>query len=231
VTSSQPGQKNESLQPKPFKGEVYESVDGQRRITLTSPDEAEISERGENIVCKYTKQDGKLRILVTALGTTKARYFEITTDGLQDSEGTIYFTPTRLAAAQQYNQGFCYANGQGVAEDEAEVVKWYRKVAEQGNANAQNGLAWSLATSANSALRDGAEAVAFAEKAVAATKRKTPQCLGTLAAAYAEVGQFESAVSTQQEAIALLQTEAEKNDYGSRLKLYQAKVPYHRAKD
>jgi hypothetical protein len=29
----------------------------------------------------------------------------------------------------------------------------------------------------------------------------------------------------------LLQTEAEKNDYGSRLKLYQVKVPYHRAKD
>ena len=53
----------------------------------------------------------------------------------------------------------------------------------------------------------------FAEKAVAATNRKTPADLDTLAAAYAEAGQFEKAVSTQQEAIALLQTEAEKDDY------------------
>ena len=70
----------------------------------------------------------------------------------------------------------------------------------------------------------------FAEKAVAATDRKTPRNLGTLAAAYAETGPFEKAVSTQQEAIALLQTEEEKNDYRSRLKLYEAKEPY-RAKD
>jgi hypothetical protein len=66
----------------------------------------------------------------------------------------------------------------------------------------------------------------YAEKSVAATNRKIPWNLGTLAAAYAEVGQFEKAVSTQQEAIALLQTEEEKNDFRSRLKLYEAKAPY-----
>ena len=30
-----------------------------------------------------------------------------------------------------------YDNGQGIKQDYFEAVKWYRKVAEQGNANAQ----------------------------------------------------------------------------------------------
>ena len=62
-------------------------------------------------------------------------------------------------------------------------------------------------------VRDGANAVIRAEKAVAATERKAPWTLATLAAAYAEVGQFEKAVTTQQEAIGLLQTEEKENDF------------------
>jgi hypothetical protein len=68
--------------------------------------------------------------------------------------------------------------------------------------------------------------VAFAEKAVAATDHKNPADLDTLAAAYAEAGQFEKAVPTEQEAIALVQTAAEKNDYTTRLKLFEAHLPY-----
>jgi TPR repeat protein len=33
-----------------------------------------------------------------------------------------------------------YANGRGVEQDHAEAVKWYRKAAEQGHADAQNNL-------------------------------------------------------------------------------------------
>jgi hypothetical protein len=72
--------------------------------------------------------------------------------------------------------------------------------------------------------------VVFAEKAVAVTNRKTPADLDTLAAAYAETGQFDKAVSTEKEAIALLQSETEKNDYKARLKLFEGHMPY-RAKD
>ena len=51
----------------------------------------------------------------------------------------------RKAAEQNYawaqcNLGVCYANGQGVAKDEAEAVKWYRKAAEQNYAGAQYNL-------------------------------------------------------------------------------------------
>ena len=34
-----------------------------------------------------------------------------------------------------------YENGRGVPQDDAEALKWYRKAAEQGNANAQKHLA------------------------------------------------------------------------------------------
>ena len=33
-----------------------------------------------------------------------------------------------------------YANGEGVPEDDAEAVKWYRLAADQGDASAQNNL-------------------------------------------------------------------------------------------
>jgi TPR repeat protein len=33
-----------------------------------------------------------------------------------------------------------YDNGEGVPENDAEAVKWYRKAAEQGDAKAQNNL-------------------------------------------------------------------------------------------
>ena len=68
--------------------------------------------------------------------------------------------------------------------------------------------------------------MSLAEEAVAATHRTNAGCLDTLAAAYAETQQFDKAVAVQQEAIRLLQSEPEKKDYGSRLKLYQANKPY-----
>ena len=33
-------------------------------------------------------------------------------------------------------------NGWGTEQDHSEAVKWYRKAAEQGHANAQNNLGW-----------------------------------------------------------------------------------------
>ena len=37
-------------------------------------------------------------------------------------------------APAQCKLGDCYANGQGVEEDEAKAVQWYRKAADQGYA-------------------------------------------------------------------------------------------------
>ena len=40
-------------------------------------------------------------------------------------------------AEAQYELGYCYMGGNGVAEDETQAVSWYRKAAEQGHADAQ----------------------------------------------------------------------------------------------
>ena len=42
--------------------------------------------------------------------------------------------------ATRRDLGWCYANGEGVPQDFQEAVKWYRKAAEQGHADAQNNL-------------------------------------------------------------------------------------------
>jgi tetratricopeptide (TPR) repeat protein len=69
-----------------------------------------------------------------------------------------------------------------------------------------NQLAWTLATSRNAALRNGAEAVRLAETAVKGTDQRVPTLLGTLAAAYAEAGRFDAAVNAAKQAIALAQS-------------------------
>ena len=43
----------------------------------------------------------------------------------------------------QYSVGDAYYYGEGVEQDYAEAVKWYRLAAEQGNANAQYSLGYA----------------------------------------------------------------------------------------
>ena len=43
-------------------------------------------------------------------------------------------------ALAQLDLGALYANGQGVAQDDAEAARWLIKAADQGNATAQNNL-------------------------------------------------------------------------------------------
>jgi len=60
-------------------------------------------------------------------------------------------------AGGQSNLGFMYAEGRGVAKDEAEAVKWYRKAAEQGNAPAQFNLGF-MYDKGRGVAKDDAEA-------------------------------------------------------------------------
>jgi tetratricopeptide (TPR) repeat protein len=62
-------------------------------------------------------------------------------------------------------------------------------------------LAWLLATHPDSRSRDGTEAVRLAEHACDLTQRKIPALVDTLAAAYAEAGDFPRAISTAEEAL------------------------------
>ena len=41
----------------------------------------------------------------------------------------------------QYMLGFCYAKGEGVAQDKTKAAYWYEKAAEQGDEMAKDALA------------------------------------------------------------------------------------------
>jgi arylsulfatase A-like enzyme/tetratricopeptide (TPR) repeat protein len=64
-----------------------------------------------------------------------------------------------------------------------------------------NDLAWHLATTPDTSLRDGAEAVRLAEYASSLKGDESFNELDTLAAAYAETGRFDDAVSTAERAL------------------------------
>jgi tetratricopeptide (TPR) repeat protein len=62
-------------------------------------------------------------------------------------------------------------------------------------------LAWLLATYPDSNVRDGAEAVRLAERACELTNRRDAALVATLAAAYAETGDFSRGVAAAEEAL------------------------------
>jgi serine/threonine protein kinase len=74
------------------------------------------------------------------------------------------------------------------------------------NANAPslfNAAAWLLATSPREAVRNGKRAVELATKACELTEYKNPSIVDTLAAAYAETGDFDSAVKWSEKSLEL----------------------------
>jgi tetratricopeptide (TPR) repeat protein len=96
-------------------------------------------------------------------------------------------------------------------------------------ADAYNKRAWLRATCSNTTYRNGSQAIADASKACDLTSRKNWEYLDTLAAAYAEAGQFDRAVQTINKAMTL--APADQQPYCSeRLSDYQARRPFREAK-
>lgn len=83
----------------------------------------------------------------------------------------------------------------------AEGLEWLHRSTAGNEAAAHNQYAWALATDLNADVRDGAKAIEAAQRAV--TLERSPSYLDTLAAAYAEAGQFTQAVNAQTEAMEL----------------------------
>jgi serine/threonine protein kinase len=90
-----------------------------------------------------------------------------------------------------------------------------------------NGIAWNLATHFDASKRDGARAVEVATKACELAGYNDPFLLDTLAAAYAEVGNFSDAVKWQAQALERNTVPSDAADYRSRLDLYKSRKPYH----
>ena len=70
-----------------------------------------------------------------------------------------------------------------------------------------NNFAWVLATSPDDEVRDGKRSIELATKAAELTSYTVPHILSTLAAAYAETGDFDEAKKWSQKSIDVCQTE------------------------
>ena len=94
--------------------------------------------------------------------------------------------------------------------------------------NSLTGLGWILATCPDGSLRNGTRAVQLATKAVEISQRQRPIALRTLAAAYAEAGQFDQATAVATEALKLAVAQSN-SELASKLRLeidlYQTKLP------
>jgi tetratricopeptide (TPR) repeat protein len=88
-----------------------------------------------------------------------------------------------------------------------------------------NRYGWTLATSSIVAYRDGPAAIQYSTRACELTSWKKAPELDTLAAAYAETGQFDEAVKWQISALNLCD-KVDRDEYEARLAMYQKREPY-----
>jgi protein O-mannosyl-transferase len=109
------------------------------------------------------------------------------------------------------------------------VEEWQKVLAIQPyNGNALSNLAWVFATSPDSSLRDGTKAVQLAEQALRVSGRRIPILFRTLAAAYAESGQFSEAIQTAQEGVELANSQGNSalaTEFQGNIALYQQRQP------
>jgi Flp pilus assembly protein TadD len=114
----------------------------------------------------------------------------------------------------------------------SDAIVQYREAlaAKPDEPEALSNLAWLLATSSDASLRNGKDAVPFAERACKLTNYKQASAVGVLAAAYAEAGDFSKAVQTAQKTIELATAAGDRQFAAINrqlLQLYVNNQPYH----
>ena len=108
----------------------------------------------------------------------------------------------------------------------ASALYWFERAASAGHSGSENNAAWILATSNHDRIRNGTLALHLAHRAVA--QDEGPGTLDTLAAAYAENGNFARAIDTQRSAIAAISPETEtlREELTGRLARYESGEPW-----
>jgi len=100
-------------------------------------------------------------------------------------------------------------------------IEWLRRAAQAGDPIGMNGIAWWLATAPETALRNGEEAVQWAEKQFQIDPTAGPA--DTLAAAFAEADRWEEAIAKQERAVRDLPSDNTRcaQEFRNRLDLYR----------
>jgi tetratricopeptide (TPR) repeat protein len=177
----------------------------------------------DKAIADYTiaiKFDPKYRNVYILRGNTWAAKKEYD-KAIADHTEAIRLDPKSILA--YYNRATVWSE----RKEYKKAIADYSKAFELNpqNADVLHRLAWFYATCPDSSVRDGKKAVEAAKKAVKLSP--SPFTRDTLAAAYAEAGEFEQAIAEQKKA--LEDKSLDKNDrkkMESRLELYRAKKPY-----
>ena len=113
------------------------------------------------------------------------------------------------------------------------LAHWHKaRDIDPSRPSAAIGAAWLLATTPDPSLRNGAEAVSLVESAQGLASPDDANVLDTLAAAYAEDGQFSRAVALAHQALDLALKQANSkmaSAIRARLALYEAGEPFHQS--
>jgi protein O-mannosyl-transferase len=126
----------------------------------------------------------------------------------------------------------------GIALDEkgqsAEAIQHYEKALEISpqSVSALNNLAWLLATCSNASLRNGARAIQLARQADQLSGSANALVLRTLAAGYAEAGQFGKAIESARAAMQVARMQGDNSLLGTleqEIALYELALPFREA--
>jgi tetratricopeptide (TPR) repeat protein len=150
-------------------------------------------------------------------------------DAIPYFEKAVQIDPGFAEAHQFLGAALYYARGQV----QQALVEWRAALRAQPNfLPALNEAAHVLAASPDASARNGAEAVALAERAVKLSGGHEAIYLDTLAAAYAEVGRFADAVATARRGLEIATSRDQsqlREGLAARLGLYEERKPYRDA--
>jgi len=222
------------------KGQVDEGIAHFQKALEISPDNVDANSALGSALCQKGQVDEGIAHFRKALGISpndgeanNGLGIALLDKGQMD-EGIAHFQKalgiSPNDAAYHYNLG-CALVRKGRVHDAITCLQKGLEL-EPNNPNFQNDLAWLLATCPDASIRNGPKAVQLAQQADRLSKGEDPLILRTLAAAYAENGQFPEAVASARRALHLATARnnaALVNELGVQLGFYQAGSPFRDA--
>ena len=148
--------------------------------------------------------------------------FHFGTYGVRDLDRALYWyqkaADSGLGSAMDYIGLFHSAGLAGLRQDCIKALEWYDKALDAGYSRAKGNIIWILATCPQQELRDGQKALKLAQEVIDSKTHREAGDLDNLAAAYAQSNNFEAAITTQLEALSLLDSRSQQLRYSNFLK-------------
>ena len=179
------------------------------RLLQACPEDAALHRQVGAELLRYGRPRGAVQHFYVALNSETQNASLLFNTGLAEmSLGEIdkaieHFNAALAIHPNDHTAHFHLANAYVMNGETATAISHLNRALEEkpGWAFAANNLAWILATTQKANLRNGARAVELAESACRKNNHRDATTLGTLAAAYAEIGTFDKAREVNRVAI------------------------------